>query len=351
MMNTSGLKSLFAFCTIGAVIVFSAFTAYGQDIALNSDSPSVYVVKDGDTLWDISATFLQEPWRWPEIWQVNPDIVDPDLIYPGDMLTLIYVDGSPRIRMERGNRPTVKLSPQVREMPLLSPIPAIPRQALSGFLVSNRIVDQAEFESAPYILASASGNLIMGAGHEVYARGGWNGAMNNYEVFRLGPTYTDPLTEEVLGQEAINLGSVSIVSDEGVDVRKALIVSSNEELKAGDRLLQREISPIDQSFFPVSPSVSLDGRVIGLLNNESQASQFETVVVGVGSSDGLKVGDVLAIFQDGDAIKDPITHETVVLPESEIGLLMTYRTFENLSYGVILSLTQPTRVGNTVRTP
>lgn len=351
MTNTPRLKSLIAFCAIGIVIGFSSASAYAQDITLNPGSPDLYVVNDEDTLWDISATFLQEPWRWPEIWQVNPGIADPDLIYPGDTLNLIYVDGSPRIVLERGNRTTVKLSPQVREMPLLSPIPAIPRQALSGFLVSNRIVEQEEFESAPYILSSASGNLIMGAGHEIYARGSWNNMINSYEVFRLGATYIDSATDELLGQEAINLGSVSIISNESSDVRKALIVGSNEELKTGDRLLPHEVSPIDQSFFPMTPSVPLDGRVIGLLNNESQASQFESVVFGLGTRDGLKVGDVLAIYHEGDAIRDPITKDNLVLPESEIGVLMTYRTFESLSYGVILSLTQPTLVGNAVRTP
>ena len=166
-MKTPRLKRLIAFCAIGITLVFTALVVNAQNLQLAPNSPDRYVVQEGDTLWDISTIFLAEPWRWPEIWAVNPEVADPDLIYPGDVLNLIYVDGRPRIVMDRGDRPAVRLSPQVRETPLPSPIPAIPRQALAGFLSENRIVDREEFETAPYLLASTTGNLLMGAGHEV----------------------------------------------------------------------------------------------------------------------------------------------------------------------------------------
>ncbi|MDP1931697.1 MAG: LysM peptidoglycan-binding domain-containing protein [Gammaproteobacteria bacterium] len=351
MMKTPGLKGLIAFCAIGITIVFSALTANAQNLQLASDSPDVYVVKEGDTLWDISAVFLVEPWRWPEIWQVNPGVTDPDLIYPGDVLNLVYMDGSPRIVLQRGNRTTVRLSPQVRETPLLSPIPAIPRQALAGFLSENRIVDKATFETAPYILASTTGNLLMGAGHEVYIRGDIEGSVNSYEIFRLGVAYVDRENDEVLGQEAVNLGAASIISSDENGIRKALIVSSQEELKAGDRLLPKEASSIDPRFFPRPPQTQLDGNVIGLLNKESRAAQFESLIINLGEQDGLAVGDLLAIYQAGEVVRDPLTNERVELPATEIGLMLTYRTFEKLSYGVILSLTQPSAVGNSVKNP
>ena len=141
MMNVSGLKSLVTFCNVSIVMVLTLTSAQAQTLQLSPDAPANYVVKEGDTLWDISSVFLDDPWRWPGIWQFNSTVSDPDLIYPGDTLSLVYVDGNPLVVLDRGTRPTVRLSPQVREAPLLSPIPAIPRQALSGFLVENRIVD------------------------------------------------------------------------------------------------------------------------------------------------------------------------------------------------------------------
>ncbi len=351
MMNVSGLKSLVTFCTVGIVMALTIVSVQAQTLQLSPSAPATYTVKDGDTLWDISSIFLQDPWRWPEIWQVNSNVSDPDLIYPGDTLSLVYVDGSPRVLLDRGTRPTVRLSPQVREAPLLSPIPAIPRQALSGFLVENRIVDIETFESSPYILASAAGNLIVGAGHEVYARGAWENGVNSYDVFRLGVAYEDKESDEFLGQEAINLGSVEIISDEGGDLRKALIASSKEELKAGDRLLPREASPINPGFFPSTPLGDLKGQIVGLLNNESKAAQFESVVMNLGLRDGLRPGDVLSIYKAGETVRDPITDGRIELPSTEIGILMTYKIFDKVSYGVILSLTEPAVTGSNVSTP
>ncbi len=351
MMNVSGLKSLVTFCAVGVVMALTWVSVQAQTLQLSPNAPATYVVKEGDTLWDISSVFLEDPWRWPEIWQVNSAISDPDLIYPGDTLSLVYQDGSPRIVLDRGTRPTVRLSPQVREAPLLSPIPAIPRQALSGFLVENRIVDIETYESAPYILASAAGNLIVGAGHEIYAKGDWASGVSSYDVFRLGVAYEDAENDELLGQEAINLGSVEIVADEGADLRKAIISSSKEELKAGDRLLPREVNPINPSFFPTTPVNGIDGEIIGLLSNQSKAAQFESVVMNLGERDGLKLGDVLSIHKAGDLVRDPVTDKRVELPSTEIGILMAYKIFDKVSYGVILSLSEPALAGSEVKAP
>lgn len=351
MMIAPRLKSLLQICAIGVLLCSPVLGAHGQNLTVFSDSPQAYVVKQGDTLWDIASLFLDEPWRWPEIWQQNPAVQDPDLIYPGDVLNLIYVDGSPRIVMERGDRQVVRLSPQVRESPLPSPIPVIARQALSGFLAQNRIIEKADYDSAPYILASATDNLIMGAGHEAYVRGDWAGSVNHYQVFRLGEAYIDADTDEFLGQEAINLGELSIVADEGDGIKRALIVASKEELKAGDRLLPRENSPLDPNFFPSTPVNTMQGKVVGLLDNKGKAAQYETIVIDIGTRDGLKVGDILTIERSAAPVRDPISNKPVQLPATDIGIVLTYRTFEKLSYGVILSLTQPASMGDVVSAP
>jgi hypothetical protein len=349
-MNVPRLKRLIVFCVFGVLAAFPFVSTYSQTLSLAPGSPDSYVVKEGDTLWDIASIFLDEPWRWPEIWEGNPAVQDPDLIYPGDILRLVASANGPRIVMERGDRQTVRLSPTVRETPLLNPIPVIPRQALEGFLIENRIVETESFESSPYILSSASGNLIMGAGHEVIVRGDWQSNASNYEIFRLGATYVGA-EGEVLGQEAIKLGSLNVLSDEGDGLKRALIVQSNEELKAGDRLLPQETSLIDLSYFPTTPDTELQGAIIGLLNNVSQAAQFESTVLNLGIDDGLDEGDVLSIFRDGEEVRDPVTRKDVRLPSTEIGMLLVYKAFDKMSYGVILSLTQPSAVGDTVRTP
>lgn len=351
MMIAPRLKGLLQICAIGVLLCSPMVGAHAQNLTVLADSPETYVVKEGDTLWDIASLFLDEPWRWPDIWQKNPAVQDPDLIYPGDVLNLVYVDGNPRIVMERGSRQVVRLSPQVRESPLLSPIPVIARQALRGFLAQNRVIEKDEYETAPYILASATDNLIMGAGHEAYVRGDWTSTVQHYEVFRLGQAYVDPESDELLGQEAINLGEITIVADEGDGIKRALIVTSKEELKAGDRLLARETSPIDPSFFPSTPTSTMQGRIIGLLDNKSKAAQYESIVIDIGARDGLRVGDILSIERSVPPVRDPVSNKTVELPATEIGVLLTYRIFDKLSYGVILSLTQPSAKGDVVSAP
>lgn len=351
MMIAPRLKCLLQNCAACVLLFCVISTAQAQSLTLSSDSPYRYVVQEGDTLWDIASLFLEQPWRWPEIWQRNPQVENPDLIYPGDILNLVYVNGSPRIMLERGGRQVVRLSPQVRESALPSPIPVIPRQALSGFLAENRIVNKAEFEAAPYILSSTTDNLIMGAGHEIFVRGQWHGNINQYEVFRLGAAYMETGSKEILGQEAIRLGTINILADEGNGLKRAVIQSSNEELKAGDRLLPRESNLIDPSFFPTVPVQEIEGQIIGLLDKESQAAQFDSIVLNRGSRDGLQVGDVLTIERALASVRDPVSGKTVALPASEIGMVLTYRTFEKLSYGVILSLTQPAAVGDMLSAP
>lgn len=351
MMIVTRLKYLLHKCLVGAVFLCSVLGAQAQILSLSANSPETYVVIEGDTLWDISATFLEEPWRWPEIWQQNPNVEDPDLIYPGDVLSLIYVDGRPRIVMERGSRQVVRLSPQVRESALLSPIPVIPRAAIDGFLAKNRIVEIEAFEHSPYILSSVNGNLLMGAGHEAYVKGDWLDGVDQYEVFRLGVAYIDNDTRELLGQEAINLGALRIVSNEDGGVKKALILSSKEEIKAGDRLLPKQTDTIDSRFFPTTPQRAMSGEIIGLLDNKSKAAQFESVIFDIGEMAGLRVGDILTIQKSAPPVRDPITNRWVELPASETGVVLTYKTFANLSYGVILSLKQPSAVGDTLSSP
>ena len=189
-------------------IVFAALltsSLIAADVVLNPEHPDRYVVVKGDTLWDISTMFLRDPWLWPEIWYVNPQIENPHLIYPGDILTLVYVDGKPQLQMTRGY-PTVALSPQVREESLDKAIPTIPLDAIQQFLTRAIVVGEGELEVAPYVVQSAGEHVVTGVGDRVYIRGIEDKSYPVYDIYKPGGPYIDPDTKELLGYKALFVG-------------------------------------------------------------------------------------------------------------------------------------------------
>ena len=207
------------------------------DDVVRPDAPSSYVVKEGDTLWGISGMFLSQPWMWPELWRANPEIANPHLIYPGDTIRLTYVDGMPRLTLERGDdgrttrlspSSTVKLEPQIRSEPLLSNIPTISIAALYPFLSSNRIVTDAELNDAPYV--------IPGEGDRFYARGEFGGVGSGVSIVRRNQVYTDPDDGRMLGIEAIEIGTARVINSAG-DVATLEVIESKQSVNVGDRLL------------------------------------------------------------------------------------------------------------------
>ncbi len=246
-------------------------------------------------------------------------------------------------------RTVVKLSPQIRESPLGSAVPAIPRATIEKFLSGNRVIDAEKYEAAPYILASVSGNLVIGAGDEVYLRGEWVDSVGSYDIFRPGTTYTDPVSKESLGLEAVHLGTVNLVADAGDGIRTGIIRSNVRELKAGDRLLLRESENLQHTFYPVTPDSQISGQIIGLPGDKSMAAQYDAVVLNLGERDGLKVGDLLTIYESGEVVRDPTDKASTVLPGKQTGTVLVYRSFEKLSYALILSSTQPTSINFQVR--
>ena len=247
------------------------------------------------------------------------------------------------------NRPVTRLSPQIREMPLSSSVNAIQRATVEKFLTGNRIVDSEMFQNSPYILSSTSNNLIFGAGDEVFLRGVWDDNLRAYDIYRPGNTYADPVTDELLGMEVIHLGSIDVVADLDDGVRRGVIRNNRMELKAGDRLLPRESSDLQHIFLPRDPGANVDAVIIGLLGDKSLVAQYDAVIINAGERDGLKVGDLLGIYQAGGVIRDPVTDKDVSVLGNQTGELMVYRNFEKLSYGLILNATQPTSLNFMVR--
>lgn len=330
--------------------------------ALKPDHPVRYTVQRGDTLWDIAARFLRDPWVWPEIWQVNPQIDNPHLIYPGDVITLAWADGEPRLRVQRpGDEPeadgdgVVRLQPRVRRAPVDDAIPSIPADAIRQFLNRPQVATLEQIEGAPYILGNYQGRLISAAGNEVFAKGFPQGGptSSRYNVVRTGEPLRDPATNELLGYELIYAGKAA-VRETGMPVRLAL-TDSTREILSGDRLMPPGRGLAQSRYIPHIPEQQIDGQIIHLVDAISQVGANQVVVVNVGAQENLEVGHVLGINQSGGAVDDPHAQDgddaRVDLPPQRVGTLMLFKVFNRLAYGLVLDATQSIQLNDSVVRP
>lgn len=327
-----------------SALLFSAWAQANPE--LRSDHPERYTVVKGDTLWDISGRFLSNPWYWPEIWHVNPQVANPHLIYPGDRLALVYIDGKPKITKVSDG--IIKLSPKVRSEPIDTPIPTIPLDAIASFLTETRIVSPSEINGAPYVLEGADGRIITGAGDRVYARG--EKPADRVGIFRRSKEFVDPETGEFLGLEARAIAKGRITAENG-DVLTMELSSSSEEVRIGDRLLVNEDRRLTTSFVPSAPDSDIEGVMIAVDGGVNQIGQYNVVAINRGEREGLEEGNVLAVLKAGNRVRDPVTNETIELPSERAGLLMVFQTYEKMSYGLVLQSTRPLSVGDKVTNP
>ncbi len=321
-------------------------------VQLKDGHPERYTVVKGDTLWDISGRFLREPWKWPELWHANPQIENPHLIYPGDTLSLVYIDGQPRLTLDRGaSRGTIKLSPRIRSTPMAEAIPTIPLEAINSFLLKNRIIDSpAEFQGAPYIVAGNAERVISGSGDRIYGRGQFQEDLPAYGIFRQGKTYTDPETKEFLGINADDVGGAEIVDIEG-DIATLHLLRTNQEVRLGDRLFPTEERAVNSTFMPKAPEAEIKGVILDVPRGVTQIGQFDVVTLNKGARDGLEEGHVLAVYKTGETVRDRVTGEYVKIPDERAGLLMVFRAYDKLSYGLVLQATRSLSVMDKVRNP
>ena len=353
-----------------ALLLFS--TPIWANDPWNENVPDQYIVKKGDTLWGISELFLADPWLWPEIWHANQQIENPHLIYPGDVVKLIYVDGKRMITVEPGpgrgvdvsdpdsetskqlmNDGTLKLSPKARVSLIDSVIPAIPLEAIQGFINDNRVLDREEMDAAPYVIAGENQRILVGVGDSLYARDPFDkfsADHKTYGIFRAGDAYFDPDTEEMLGFQALDLGLAKKirVSD---DVATLKLLSTNQEVRIGDRLLPTLERKLSSVFFPKSPDALIEGKIIHVFSGVRNVSHFDVVVVNKGEREQLQVGDVLAVFSQGETVRDTYTNELIKLPDERSGLMIIFRTFDKVSYGLILKAEKVLKVSDVVKNP
>jgi len=337
--------------TLFALLLLAAGGLVQAQVELKNNHPDKYTVVKGDTLWDISGKFLSKPWKWPEIWHANPQVANPHLIYPGDVLSLVYIDGQPRIMLNRGDsRGTVKLSPKVRSTPMAEAIPTIPLESINSFLLNNRIIQsEAEFEGAPYIVAGNAERVISGAGDRIYARGQLE-TEESYNIFRQGRVYTDPVTEEFLGINADYIGTGDIVSSEG-DIGTMVLSRTALEVRLADRLFATEERVINSNFIPSEPKEKVNGVILDVPRGVSQIGQYDVVTINKGARDGLVEGSVLAVYKTGETVRDRVTGDKVKIPDERSGLLMVFRTYDKISYGLVLYASRQLAVMDKVQNP
>lgn len=329
-------------------------------------APKKYTVKSGDTLWDIASMFLRDPWFWPEIWHVNPQINNPHLIYPGDELTLYYVGGKPVLSITDGprvnggeasanSRPTVRLSPSVRVDTVVgNDGAAVPVQSIRAFMVEPRVVPASELDNAAHIVGSQDGRIIFATDDKVYVRGLVSPVTGRrYSIFRLGTPLMDPKNDdEIVGYEAIHVGEGTIIN--AGDPSTLYITRAVRESFRGDRLLPVEEED-NRTFYPHAPDEEVAGQIISLFDAISMVGQNQVAVINLGTVDGMEKGHVLEVLQKGRTIRDVVSRENetrkVVLPDERSGILMVFRTFEDVSYALIMNSTRPILTGDVVRVP
>ncbi|MGB0465920.1 MAG: LysM peptidoglycan-binding domain-containing protein [Pontibacterium sp.] len=338
-------------CTLTAVLMLLVTPVKAETrkdvLRLKDNYPQEYVVVKGDTLWDISAHFLESPWKWPEIWGMNAQIPNPHLIYPGDTIYLVWVNGKPRLKVKRGMR---KLSPTARVQPLDRAIPAIPLKDILSFLKDNRVLEENLFLDAPYIIGSKDQRIIAGAGDRVYARGALLQDLKRQGVYRASGEYTDPDTQEFLGYELLKVADVTVAAKND-DIVSLNVKKSELEIRIKDRVIPAEEQRVESIFYPMPSPPETQGKILSVLGGVRDGGQFNVVALNLGLREHLKPGHVFAIYRSGESIVDPITQEPLTLPSERSGVLMVFKSFEKVSYGLIMQSTNVVSVGDQIREP
>ncbi|MBT8137108.1 MAG: LysM peptidoglycan-binding domain-containing protein [Gammaproteobacteria bacterium] len=328
-------------------------------VPIKPGAPDRYTVVRGDTLWDISGLFLEDPWLWPEIWYVNPQIDNPHLIYPGDVLSLVWVDGRPQIRIDRGGvSADVRLSPEVRYQSLEDAIPTIPYDAIAGFLSKPTVLDKKTVRRSPYIVDIRESHLIAGSGFHVYVRGTDAPAGTRFHVYNVGDELFDPDSGRLLGFEGLYVGEGRI--EETGDPSTLFLTETRREALKGDILILED-PKLPLSFFPRAPEQPVEGRIISVVDGVSLIGTYQIVSINRGSNHGIATGHVLSVYETGEVIHDRFAQaggfsslfrrKKLQLPDKHAGEMMVFRVAEEISYGLIMHATSEINVLDTVRNP
>ncbi len=363
------------FITLGKMAAFfvafcfslGAFAQTQEDaLTVRADAPGTYTVKKGDTLWDIAGRFLDKPWRWPEIWNLNKaQIKNPHLIYPGDVINLSFVDGKARLSIER-------LSPMVRSSALPhEAIPSIPPGDIEPFLTRSFIAEQQALSKAAVIVEGRERDRILRGNNDlVYVIGLDANEGTRWNIFRPGQAVRD-IKGNQIGTEYRYLGTAEVErfgshENEASTVR---IVSVREEIGIGDRLVPMP-KELTVNYAPHAPEQPVEAYIVNSQHGSAEMGRTDIVTLDQGTRQGVEAGHVLAIYRQIAPIPDPrpntsqeqiikgfdnttvfVKQNMIDVPDERIGLLFVFRAFDNASYAMLLNMTSPAKVGDIVRNP
>ncbi len=330
--------------------------AFADTVKIQDNAPDSHIVVKGDTLWDISAKFFKDPWKWPQIWGLNKDsIKDPHWIYPGDVIHLDRASGTLHIgriiKTEAtagpGQSDNVKLSPRVyEESSKHNAIPSISAKDIEPFLGKPLIVEENGLSNAPTIVGTLDQRVLLATGDTAYVKGLSEGEGVLWQIYRPGKTLLDPESKEILGYEAVYLGDAKV--EKFADISTLTIAKSLNDINKGDRLI-RASDEFAGSYVPRAPDSRIAARVISIYAGVSQAGQHSIVTLNKGRRDGLENGHVLALYRKGDVTKEK--GETHTLPDVRYGLLFVFRTFDKVAYALVMRTRLPVHLLDNALTP
>ena len=352
-----------AIAAAGAGTAPAASPSADMSNIVREGAPKQYTVKRGDTLWGIASMFLKDPWLWPEVWIINPQVPNPHLIYPGDTLALAYgANGRPEVVLQQAG--AVRLDPRLRTSPLEGAIPTIPYSAIAAFLERPSVLTEDEIRHAPYVIAFRDMHQVAGAPNEAYVMNLAAAQNARYAVVHVATQLRDPDDGHVVGYEGIYTAT-ALVQRPG-NPAKAVLIDSARETLAGDRLLSAENTETPITFTPRAPSTDIHGRIIDVVGGTDLVGQWEVVVINRGKRHGLEPGNVLAIDEAGDVVRDLYRGgrqigdtlgigssfaPKVRLPDERNGTMLIFKVFDRVSYGLILGASDTIHVQDVVRNP
>lgn len=333
------MKRILHYSLITAVLSYWSFIQ--ASVLLLNDYPKQYTVQRGDTLWDIASVFLAKPWHWPAIWQVNTQIDNPHLIYPGDQLSLVYTAGKPQLILARE---TVRLSPSMRTLTVAEPIPSIPSVSLKAFYERGQIVSVKTAESAARVLRLSDRRLMNTETDQVMLVGKLTHNSQDYALYRPIHTLIDPQSEEVLGIQMDFVASIDqLEATDTLNVFSAVLKESLRETRVGDRVLLKSTFE-STALRPQQSTITNKGQIISTASHRRFIVQHDSVTINRGTREQVNAGDVLIVSQKATSIYDPIERKKYALAGKETGVMMVYQAFEKASYGMIMEADLPIKL-------
>jgi hypothetical protein len=340
-------------------------SGHSMSVPLAPDAPDTYVVKKGDTLWDIAGVFLKYPWYWPEIWYVNPQVENPHWIYPGDVLRLVYVDGKPRITV--GTAGEVRLSPQVRADPLGQAIRTVPYDILMNFVQRPSLLTKKQVGKAPYVVGFRSRHIVGSSANELYVKGLENPPPGTeYTIVHPGEELRDPDDGDLLGYVGHYAATTRVITTTDAKHEDPLthltVLDNGREINQGDKVFPAKTKFGDDFVVSAPKDTKLDGQVLAVVDGLAVAGRYQVLAINRGKRDGLVPGNVVAIYARGVDVRDlysrgqdwtkfTANYATVKLPDERSGTLLLFTVTDRMSYGLVVESTQPMRIGDFIKHP